>query len=114
MIRYRSLVRVAAVVAAVVLGVPAPAQADYQLRVSTDGGSNFTYYHSTDGGANWYTGTSGGSNVGSSVNVDSLSITASSTSLLDTSASTMVLSISGTQTNKQYNILVQASITDVP
>ncbi len=115
MFRFRRFVAIAvALVGVALLGMPTQAHADFELRVSTDGGSSYTYYNSTDGGKTWYTGTSGGTLVGSSVNADNFSIGARSTDSLGKAKSTMDLTVSGTDTSQTYSLIVQASVTDVP
>ena len=110
---YPPLVAVLAVVA--ILGAPALSRADFELRVSTNGGSSFTTYFSTDGGNNFYTGANNtGTDKGSSVTVSGLAISAGATSFVGIAKSTLDLSVHGTQDSVAYNILVQTSITNVP
>ena len=112
MIRFRNILPL---VAAALVGVASQARADFQLRVSTDGGSNFSTYYSTDGGNSWYTGPGNtGTNEGNSVHADNLTIKATATDFLSTPLSTMNLTVDGTQANQQYNLLVQSSVTSVP
>jgi hypothetical protein len=93
-----------------VIGLAPPARADFLLRVS---GTTFTFYNSTNQGQTWFTGTSGGTLVGSSVSADNLSITA--TVFLSGPNSTLHLTVGGQQQASQhYLLIVQESVTNVP
>jgi hypothetical protein len=106
------LTAVVALAAAFLAFRAAPAHALYELQVSTDGGSTWAVYHSTNGGLTWLDSLN--VNQGNAVFADQLAITASSTNFLSGPLSTMDLRVSGTQTTQLYNLLVQASVTDVP
>jgi hypothetical protein len=96
------------------LAAPPPAHASFMLEVSTTGGApgSFTTYTSNDGGNSWLN--SSNVNVGGSVSVAALTIKALSTDFLSGFFSSLDLTVSGAQANQSYNLVVRATITDVP
>jgi len=109
----RFLTLSAVLIGAVSLGAPSVAQADFQLRYSLDGGTTFTTIMDNVGVPN----VSGDQNLAlnaiDTLNFAGMSIHGSSTTNGNTGLTTMDLQVNGNATPGTYNILVQATLTNI-